>query len=129
MSKDGSYMSDPYANASAASSTTADVSKLGPAFGNSWSMPAAGSLPNSQPDFLFQETADPKYRRSWGDRLTYHIGLGYLTGAPTQRGSVFVAGWGGGSAQASSAASVAHRPLPARSQVWSLAAGMGFGRA
>lgn len=81
-SKDG-FMADPYANAASASSTTSDISKLGPAFGNAWSMPAAGSMPGaSQPDFLFPETADDKYRRSWGDRLTYHIGLGYLTGAP-----------------------------------------------
>uniref|UniRef100_A0A7S3TJ48 Mitochondrial import inner membrane translocase subunit TIM23 n=1 Tax=Strombidinopsis acuminata TaxID=141414 RepID=A0A7S3TJ48_9SPIT len=78
--KDG-FLADPYANADAASSASADISKLGPAFGAGWSMPAPGAVPSAaQPDFLFPESADDKYRRSWGERLTYHIGLGYLTG-------------------------------------------------
>lgn len=89
-SKDGSlekkdgFLQDPYASVNAASSTSADISKLGPAFGSSWGVGAP--TPGAQtPDFLFPETADSQYRRSWGDRLTYHIGMGYLIGAPRPR--------------------------------------------
>ncbi|EOD06620.1 hypothetical protein EMIHUDRAFT_121264 [Emiliania huxleyi CCMP1516] len=73
-------MQDPYASADAASQSSVEFGKLGPAFGSAWTTPAPGAAPLQQPDFLFEETADAMYRRSWGDRLTYHIGVGYLVG-------------------------------------------------
>ena len=77
-------LNDPYADPNVASSTTLDPSKLGPAFGGgTWGAggPPAPKVPAaSQPDFLFPENYDEMYRRSWGDRLTYHIGCGYLAG-------------------------------------------------
>ena len=75
------HMRDPYASADAASQSSVEFGKLGPAFGSAWTTPAPGAAPLQQPDFLFEETADAMYRRSWGDRLTYHIGVGYLVGA------------------------------------------------
>jgi len=42
-------------------------------------MPQLGSA--SQPDFLFPEQDyDTTFRRSWGERLTYHSGTAYLMG-------------------------------------------------
>lgn len=34
-----------------------------------------------QPDFLFDENYDESFRRSWGERLTYHVGAAYSAGA------------------------------------------------
>ena len=40
----------------------------------------------SQPDFLFPESDyDQTFRRSWGERLTYHAGTAYLIGTPRCR--------------------------------------------
>ena len=39
------------------------------------------SQPVTKPDFLFEENFDDNFRRSWGERLTYHVGLAYSTGA------------------------------------------------
>lgn len=33
-----------------------------------------------QPDFLFDENYDTSFRRSWGERLTFHAGSAYLLG-------------------------------------------------
>lgn len=33
-----------------------------------------------QPEFLFPENFDTGFRRSWGERLVYHIGCAYLVG-------------------------------------------------
>eukprot|EP00965_Chrysotila_dentata_P147028 4853940-Pleurochrysis_carterae.AAC.2 len=57
-----------------------DASSLGPAFGAPWG--STLDAPASEvPDFLFPENFDTEYRRGFGDRLTYHIGVGYLAGA------------------------------------------------
>ncbi len=42
--------------------------------------PPALSAPTLSPDFLLPENYDNKFRRSWGERLVYHIGVGYLIG-------------------------------------------------
>ena len=42
--------------------------------------------PVPQPDFLFAENYDESYRRSWGERLTYHVGCAYSIGAPCRVG-------------------------------------------
>ena len=34
-----------------------------------------------QPDFLYDENYDESFRRSWGERLTYHVGAAYSAGA------------------------------------------------
>eukprot|EP00316_Scyphosphaera_apsteinii_P017805 CAMPEP_0119307478 /NCGR_PEP_ID=MMETSP1333-20130426/7960_1 /TAXON_ID=418940 /ORGANISM="Scyphosphaera apsteinii, Strain RCC1455" /LENGTH=192 /DNA_ID=CAMNT_0007311031 /DNA_START=89 /DNA_END=667 /DNA_ORIENTATION=+ len=71
---------DPYANPEVPNPNL-DTSKLGPAFGSGWN--SGQVAPEQQalsPDFLFPENFDSDYRRSWGDRLTYHIGVGYLAG-------------------------------------------------
>ena len=36
-----------------------------------------------QPAFLFDENYDESFRRSWGERLTYHVGAAYSIGART----------------------------------------------
>ena len=33
------------------------------------------------PDYLFETDVDPSFRRSWGERLTFHVGGAYLLGA------------------------------------------------
>jgi|EP00900_Chrysochromulina_parva_P023821 mitochondrial import inner membrane translocase subunit TIM23 len=33
-----------------------------------------------QPDFLYDENYDESFRRSWGERLTYHVGAAYSAG-------------------------------------------------
>ena len=38
------------------------------------------TAPTLKPDYLFPENYDQKFRRTWGDRLIYHIGCGYLLG-------------------------------------------------
>lgn len=43
-------------------------------------IPSAKAKP-PQPDFLFDENYDESFRRSWGERLTYHVGAAYSAGA------------------------------------------------
>lgn len=74
---DDTYMADPYAN-----SGKLDTGSLGPAFGGGGGglfLPA-NPVPAAQPDFLFPENYEESYRRSWGERLTFHIGASYLAG-------------------------------------------------
>ena len=40
----------------------------------------AQPAPIPQPNFLFEEGYDESFRRSWGERLTYHVGAAYLAG-------------------------------------------------
>jgi len=78
---DGDLLQDPYAS-SGVPNAPLDTSALGPAFGSGWSSPRA-SPEAPVPDFLFPENFDEKYRRPWGERLTYYIGVGYLGGLVT----------------------------------------------
>ena len=74
------YMADPYA-----SSGKLDTGSLGPAFGGTGNLflPPPSPSPVAQPDFLFPENYEESYRRSWGERLTFHIGASYLAGTPS----------------------------------------------
>ena len=42
--------------------------------------PSAPPPQLKQPDYLFPENFDQNFRRSWGERLTFHIGSAYLAG-------------------------------------------------
>ena len=95
---EGELMADPYAGGAAGSASSAASSvgsSLGlPSFGamtgsssasegsyggGDFHIPAAPA-PIPQPDFLFETDYDEKFRRSWGERLTYHVGVAYLAG-------------------------------------------------
>lgn len=81
-------MSDPYANPSGPGTSLDPAIALNAVQGAvSRSSPAAAT-----PDFLFPENYDQSFRRSWGDRLTYHIGLGYLVGLTAGGGMGLVEG-------------------------------------
>jgi len=89
-------MADPYASGGQPSSPAASL----PGFGAAAAADAYGSgglhlpsqpAPIPTPDFLFEESYDEAYRRSWGERLTYHVGAAYLVG--------LVGGGGAGLAQ------------------------------
>ncbi|KAL1523696.1 hypothetical protein AB1Y20_018633 [Prymnesium parvum] len=54
-----------------------------PSFGGLTFPAQANPGPTVQPDFLFPENYEENYRRSWGERLTFHIGSAYLTGYTT----------------------------------------------
>ena len=75
-------MSDPYLSSSATPPTK--LTDLGPAFGGGWGLgPTTPQVEQNAPDYLFAENYDMAYRRSWGERLTFHIGAAYLVGAPS----------------------------------------------
>ena len=74
--KEDGLMADPYA---LPASTKLDSSPLAPGLGASFSLPPP-QAPQIQPDFLFPENFDESYRRSWGERLTFHVGSAYLAG-------------------------------------------------
>lgn len=78
-------MLDPYASGAPSSSPASAL----PSFGASAAADAYGSgslhlptqpAPIPTPDFLFEDSYDESYRRSWGERLTYHVGAAYLVG-------------------------------------------------
>lgn len=51
------------------------------------------SQPQETPDFLFPENFDTGFRRSWGERLTYHSGVAYLAGLSTGGVVGIAEGW------------------------------------
>lgn len=63
---------------STSSSSGGQVS-LPPGFSSQPLLPPQGA----SPDFLFPENFDETFRRSWGERLTFHAGSAYLSGART----------------------------------------------
>ena len=72
-------MSDPYLSSSSTAPTK--LTDLGPAFGGGWGLgPTTPQVEQNAPDYLFAENYDTAYRRSWGERLTFHIGAAYLVG-------------------------------------------------
>ena len=42
--------------------------------------PDLGGSSDSTPDYLFETDFDESFRRSWGERLTFHTGGAYLVG-------------------------------------------------
>ena len=75
-------LSDPYTGTS---STPPPAGKLEPPAlgGFSFGLPSVPQVEDqyeSPPDFLFPENFDTGFRRSWGERLTFHIGAAYLVG-------------------------------------------------
>lgn len=89
--KQPELMADPYASAGAAASAGSALPSFGSVFGGSAAASGdsygSGSLhipdqpaPIPTPDFLFSEGYDESFRRSWGERLTYHVGVAYLGG-------------------------------------------------
>lgn len=79
MSSNEGLMADPYASSSGAPPPSS-VPTLPPGAGWAASVQPQLQASNS-PDFLFEENFDESYRRSWGERLTYHVGCAYLVGA------------------------------------------------
>ena len=77
-------LSDPYTPSSPSGTTAAgklDAGYLGPVFGASWGLgPTLPQVEENAPDYLSAENYDAAYRRSWGERLTFHIGSAYLAG-------------------------------------------------
>ena len=97
MSSTDEAMRDTYATSatSAVPATKLDAASLGPAFGG-WGMAPQPQLEEQNaPDYLFPENFDVAYRRSWGERLTFHIGAAYLAGAQSARALAVhaTAGW------------------------------------
>jgi len=97
-------MQDPYASSTAASSASSggggsfSLPSFGGGSGGGGESYGSGSFhipdqpaPIPTPNFLFEESYDTNYRRSWGERLTYHCGAAYLVG--------FTAGGAAGFAQ------------------------------
>jgi len=90
-------LADPYAasSTSAGKGLSSSVPSLPP--GGGWAATEQLQLPkgvasSEQPDFLFPENYDTDFRRSWGERLTFHAGSAYLVGMLT--GSVHGVGVG-----------------------------------
>lgn len=83
MSSNEGLMADPYASSSSPpASSPGGMPQLPPGAG--WAASVHPQLPqasNNTPDFLFPENYDETFRRSWGERLTYHVGSAYLIGA------------------------------------------------
>ena len=73
-----------YTSSSPSSTTAAgklDAGSLGSVFGAGFGL--GTTLPQVEenaPDYLFAENYDAASRRSWGERLTFHIGSAYLAG-------------------------------------------------
>jgi hypothetical protein len=75
-------MADPYA----ASSTAAlppppSTPSAPPSLPSGWAAtPGLDGGSAATPDYLFETDVDPTFRRSWGERLTFHVGGAYLLG-------------------------------------------------
>jgi len=85
MSKENDgLMADPYASSSAPATPAFSFPSFGGASNDTY---GSGALhiptepaPIPTPDFLFEESYDESFRRSWGERLTYHCGAAYIVG-------------------------------------------------
>lgn len=80
MSNNDGLMADPYAASGSAAPPPPLPSAVGSASGADDLFLNVSSEPAAQPDFLFEESYDQSFRRSWGERLTYHVGCAYSTG-------------------------------------------------
>mmetsp|Transcript_7723 Transcript_7723/g.18140 ORF Transcript_7723/g.18140 Transcript_7723/m.18140 type:complete len:202 (-) Transcript_7723:156-761(-) len=60
-----------------------DAGSLGNVFGSFGMGATLPQVEENAPDYLFAENYDAAYRRSWGERLTFHIGSAYLAGLTT----------------------------------------------
>lgn len=79
-------MADPYASAGGApSSDMPPTPSAPPTLPSGWAASqeflGGASAGGSSPDYLFETDLDPSFRRSWGERLTFHVGGAYLVGA------------------------------------------------
>jgi len=82
-------MADPYASPGSASapppppmlssSSSPDEFQAAPAASDDLFLNIP-SQPVPQPDFLFDESYDESFRRGFGERLTYHVGVAYSLG-------------------------------------------------
>ena len=72
-------MADPYASSKAAPPASSSLPKL--PSGSGWASSVSDTPGLGRPQYLFPETDyDQSFRRSWGERLTYHVGTAYLIG-------------------------------------------------
>jgi len=89
-------MADPYAGSGSTASPAAVPQPTFGGFGSSTTddlhLNASSSEPLPTPDFLFPESFDEKFRRSWGERLTFHVGSAYLVGLVGGGGAGFYQG-------------------------------------
>ena len=72
-------MADPYASAGGApSSDMPPTPSAPPTLPSGWAASqeflGGASAGGSSPDYLFETDLDPSFRRSWGERLTFHVG-------------------------------------------------------
>lgn len=78
-------MADPYAATSTSGSKPLPAGMPTLPAGSGWAateqlrLPAAGARAQ-EPDFLYPENYDTTFRRTWGERLTFHVGSAYLVG-------------------------------------------------
>ena len=84
MGTDEQPLGTEYTSSSPSSTTAAgklDAGSLGSVFGANFGLGATlPQMEENAPDYLFAENYDAGYRRSWGERLTFHIGSAYLAG-------------------------------------------------
>merc|ERR1719421_30803 len=82
MAGDEQLMADPYASGGAPAPASALPSA--PGLPGGWAakddLYLNASEPAATPDFLFEDSYEEGFRRSWGERLTYHVGVAYLGG-------------------------------------------------
>ena len=84
MGTDEQPLGTEYTSSSPSSTTAAgklDAGSLGSVFGANFGLGATlPQMEENAPDYLFAENYDAGFRRSWGERLTFHIGSAYLAG-------------------------------------------------
>lgn len=74
------FMADPY-SAAAVNASAAGPRAPPPSLPSGWAAtPDLGGSSDSTPDYLFETDFDESFRRSWGERLTFHTGGAYLVG-------------------------------------------------
>ena len=81
-SENSGLMADPYAASSAAALPPPPSMSAPPSLPSGWAAtPGLDGGSADTPDYLFETDVDPSFRRSWGERLTFHVGGAYLLGA------------------------------------------------
>ena len=74
-------MADPY-SAAAVNASASSLPQAPPSLPSGWAATPGLSTSDSSPDYLFETDYDESFRRSWGERLTFHAGSAYLLGTP-----------------------------------------------
>lgn len=80
-SEPSGLMADPYASPSASLPPPPSMPSAPPSLPSGWAATPGLEGGSSTPDYLFETDTDPTFRRSWGERLTFHVGGAYLVGA------------------------------------------------